>query len=137
MGLSGVLSGGRRAPRSAFASMGTQLVNMALGIWLMAAPAVMGYTGAARTNHLIIGPVIAAFAWIATAECTRGLRRGNLPLAVWLVIAPLLIDHEAVAGWNSLATGIAVALFSSFGGGTAAQFGGGWGLLWNPRKPRA
>ena len=33
-----------------------QLINAMLGIWLMAAPTILGYGGPARPNHQIVGP---------------------------------------------------------------------------------
>jgi hypothetical protein len=110
--------------------MWAQLVTVALGIWLMAAPAVLAFMGAARTNHQVVGPIIATFAWIAATECTRGLRRANLPLGAWLVVAPLLIDHDAAAALNSMVTGAAVAILSFVRGATHSRFAGGWRSLW-------
>ena len=111
--------------------MWAQLTTIALGIWLMAAPAVMEYSGAARLNHQIVGPIIATFAWIAAAECTNGLRRANLPLGVWLMISPLVIAHDGVTvSMNAVMCGVAVAALSSIRRSIRTRLGGGWRVLW-------
>ena len=110
--------------------MWPQLVTLALGIWLMAAPSALAYVGAARTSHQIVGPVIGTFAWVAAAECTRSVRLANIPLGAWLVVAPLLLDHSASAAMNSVLVGLAVVALSGARGRVRTQFGGGWRSLW-------
>ncbi len=115
--------------------MWPQIVTVALGVWLMAAPAALGYSGAVRTAHEIVGPIIATFAWVAAAECTRSVRRANLPLGAWLVVAPLLLDHPSNAAVNSVVVGIAVVLLARARGTPRTRFGGGWRSL--RQKPDA
>jgi hypothetical protein len=68
--------------------MWAQLINALLGMWLMAAPAVLGYIGPARTNDRIIGPLAAGAALIAIWETT--LYAGSTPcLAARLLAAAL------------------------------------------------
>jgi hypothetical protein len=110
--------------------MWAQAVNVALGVWLTAAPAALGYAGAARTTHLILGPIVAALAAIAIAECTRGVRRANIPPGAWLVLAPLLFGFDTRAGLTSALAGAVVIACSILGGGTRTRFGGGWAVLW-------
>jgi hypothetical protein len=51
--------------------MWAQCLNAMLGIWLMAAPTILGYGGPARTNHQIVGPLAVSCAVIALWEVTR------------------------------------------------------------------
>ena len=113
--------------------MWTQALSVALGGWLMAAPAVLHYSGAARTTHLILGPIVAAFAAIAVAECTRGVRRANIPLGAWLLVAPLFSGFEPRAAVTSAIVGATVIAGALLGGRTRTRFGGGWAVLWRRR----
>ena len=66
-----------------------RLVNAGLGLWLMAAPAVLGYGAPAEINDRIAGPIAATFAIIAITGATRPARRVNAAVGAWLLIAPL------------------------------------------------
>ncbi|HEV2147993.1 MAG TPA: SPW repeat protein [Longimicrobiaceae bacterium] len=110
--------------------MWARLGSTALGIWLMAAPAVLGYSGAAETSDRIAGPVIATFAIVAISEVTRPLRRVNTVAGVWLLLAPWLLGFPAAAAWNSVAVGVLVIGLSLVRGTVESRFGGGWRVLW-------
>lgn len=114
--------------------MGSRLPNILLGVWLMAAPAVLGYSGAASTADHIVGPLIASFATIAIWEATRSVRKWNRPLGAWLLVAPWLLGYDTSATINSLVIGALVIAFTFLGGEVEQRFGGGWSSLWPPRK---
>lgn len=112
--------------------MWARFVNAALGVWLIVAPAVLGYGAPASINDRIVGPVAVACALIAIWEVTRPVRWVNLGLALWLLVAPWLLgywDWQA-AIINSLVVGAVMALMSAVRGPIAQQFGGGWTALW-------
>ncbi|MGE0407442.1 MAG: SPW repeat protein [Candidatus Korobacteraceae bacterium] len=109
--------------------MYAQLLSAGIGIWLMAAPAVLHYHGAARTNDRIVGPVIAMFALVAVWEVTRGLRLANLPSAIWLLLAPWILSYGNAETLNSLVAGSAVLALSLVHGETTTRYGGGWSML--------
>lgn len=110
--------------------MFAQLLSAAVGIWLMAAPAVLGYSGAAATQDRIFGPVIATFALIAVWEVMRGVRYANLPSALWLLLAPWVLDYTGGATLNNSVAGAAVLLLSLVRGRTSSRYGGGWTAVW-------
>lgn len=110
--------------------MWPQVISIAIGIWLMAAPAILGYGRPAATNDYIVGPLIATFACIALWEAMRPVRWVNLPLGLWLIAAPLVLGHPQAAAVNSVICGIAIAALSCFGGAIQQRFGGGWSSLW-------
>lgn len=116
--------------------MWAQIINTALGIWLMAAPAVLGYGGAARINDRIVGPIAVTFACIAIWPATRPVRWVNLPLGLWLIVAPWLFSYGRVALLNSLAVGLLMTLLC-IPRGKRAHFGGGWSMLWRDTTPAA
>lgn len=109
--------------------MVAQLAAAAFGIWLMAAPAVLGYTGVAQVIDRIAGPIIATLALIAVSECTRGLRWANVAVASALILSPLWFDYARAAALNSVATGVAVVVLSSLRSRVRSSFGGGWRVL--------
>jgi hypothetical protein len=117
--------------------MWARLVSAALGIWLMAAPAVLDYAGAARTNDRIVGPIVASLAVIAIWETTRSLRWANLPLGGWLLIAPWVLGYPADATWNSLVVGALLLALGLVRGPVNGHFGGGWSALWHDEPAEA
>lgn len=110
--------------------MWARFLNAAIGIWLMASPAVLGYGNPAQANDRIIGPVIATFAIIGIWEITRGLRWLNLLLGLWLLVAPFLMGYDAsIPTWNDVIAGVLVVAFSLVKGKTTHPYGGGWKSL--------
>lgn len=108
-----------------------QAINVALGLWLTAAPAVLGFGPPAAHSHHIAGPLAASWACIALWEATRSVRHVNVPLGLWLVAAPGLLDHSLAGAINSVVCGIAIAGCSLLGGTVRQRFGGGWAALWH------
>jgi hypothetical protein len=114
--------------------MWAQILNMILGLWLMAAPDIIGYSGRAADNDNIIGPVIASFSIIALSGCTRSISMYNLPLGIWLFLAPWFLGYEdRSATFNDMAVGFLITGFSFFKRKTNKQYGGGWSALWKQR----
>lgn len=107
--------------------MWVQVINALLGVWLMAAPAVLGYDGIGRINSLIVGPIAATFAIIAIWEICRGLGKLNGALGIWLIIAPLILNHGSmVPVVNSFLVGGAMIALAMRTGEGSGDFAGGW-----------
>ena len=106
--------------------MWAQIINALLGIWLMAAPAVLGVSDAATTNDRIVGPIVAAFATVAAWEVTRPLRWVNLPLGLWLVLAPWVLGYGTASTANSMVVGAVIVALSLVKGKIGTRYGGGW-----------
>jgi hypothetical protein len=109
-----------------------RIASAILGIWLTAAPFVLGYGEPARTNDLIVGPTAAALAAIAAWEATSPLRWLNLILGLWLMIAPWVLGHEPLAALNSGVVGLLMATLAAFRARPRERIGGGWSTLWGP-----
>jgi hypothetical protein len=109
--------------------MWTQLINTILGLWLMAAPGILGYGRPSSTSDHIVGPLVATFACVAIWECTRSVRWLNLPLGIWLLAAPWVLGHPPEGQINGVLCGIAIAALSCVGGTIQQRFGGGWSVL--------
>lgn len=97
-----------------------------LGIWLMAAPAVLGYAGLAADHDRIAGPIAASFAWIAISAVTRPMRRVVLVTGAWIALAPFVLGFEGAARWNGVVTGVLLVALSLVRGQVRDRFGGGW-----------
>ncbi len=110
--------------------MSAQLVCAAIGLWLMAAPALFGYAGPAAVSDYVVGPIVAAIGLVAAWEAMRELRWANLPFGLWLVIAPWVLGAPDAAILNDLGAGIALLAFAPAGGGVRGRYGGGWSALW-------
>jgi hypothetical protein len=104
-----------------------RLAAVAAGIWLMFAPAVLGYGGVAENNDRIFGPIGAAFAFVAIWEVLRPQRWVTLPVGVWLVAAPLVLGYDDTGAIiSSIGAGLVMAVSAFLGGDVTASFGGGW-----------
>lgn len=117
-----------------------RLVAVAAGLWLMFAPAVLGYQGVAENNDRIFGPIGAAFAFVAIWEVVRALRWATLPVGVWLIAAPFVLGYDDVGAiTSSIAAGAVMAISTFFGARVEASFGGGWRSVypaqWNRSTP--
>ena len=106
-----------------------QVANAALGIWLMAAPAVLDYGPPAASVDRILGPTVAAVALIAASEVMRGFRLLNVAIGLALLVMPWLLGYETPALANSIAIGAAIILLAIPRGRIKHQIGGGWRSL--------
>jgi hypothetical protein len=107
-----------------------QVVSMFLGLWLMAAPAVLGYGPPAADVHRVLGPVAAAFALMAIWGHMRPLRWMNLLFGGLLVVVPFVFAFGTVATVNSVAIGLVLAGLGFVRGEVTERYGGGWSSLW-------
>lgn len=107
-----------------------RLVAVAAGVWLMFAPAVLGYGDPAAANDRIFGPLGASFAFVAIWAVTRPLRWATLPIGLWLVAAPFLLGYDDTAAViSSVTAGVLMAGTTPFGGEVRVEQGGGWSAL--------
>lgn len=103
-----------------------QVLSALLGIWLMAAPAVLGYSGTPADAHRILGPVAASFAIVAVWEHMRPLRWVEVPLGGLLILLPFVLDVGLAAAANSVVVGALLAALAFVRGGVEEAYGGGW-----------
>jgi hypothetical protein len=60
----------------------TLAVSTALGVWLMAAPAVLRVDGAAANSNYVAGALVITWSVIAFGEVARPVRLLNIPIAI-------------------------------------------------------
>ena len=102
----------------------TLLATSGLGVWMMAAPAVLGSTGAAANSSVIAGALVTTVAVISMAEVGRALRLLNLALGAWLAAGPWLLDGAATIGrWNGVLVGLLVIALSIPRGSVRERYG--------------
>ncbi|WP_179222998.1 SPW repeat domain-containing protein [Pontibacter ummariensis] len=80
---------------------------MAVGIWVMSAPGVLGYTGTIADSNHIVGAIAVMFAIIAMSEVGRPLRYLHILFGLWLIAAPWILgtDNNA-AMWSNVISGL-------------------------------
>lgn len=119
--------------------MWPRLLNILAGLWIMAAPAILGYNSeAAIHNARITGPLIITFAIIAIAEPTRPCRWMVFLAGLWLMASPFILGHwnqEILPASSDIASGAFAAVFSLFPGRPKNRFDGGWSMLWKGTSP--
>jgi hypothetical protein len=104
------------------------LAQAALGIWLMAAPYVVGEPGgAAANNSVLAGALVTTVAGVALAEVTRAARFVNVPLALWIAIAPWLLGAPLPAAINAAVVALILIATSLPRGAIRERYG-----TWQP-----
>lgn len=104
-----------------------RIVAIAGGVWLMVSPAVLGYVEtAAETSDRIVGPVAAAFSFVAIWGIARALRWTTVPLGAWCVVAPWVLGFPTDAAISSTLVGVLFVGTAFVRGEVNERYGGGW-----------
>lgn len=92
--------------------MWPHLLAFTIGVWLTAAPTVLGLTGPTRANLYVVGPLAAATGLLAAFQVTRSVRWVYRLLGLWLAGASLMFPAAgpAAKGHGLLAGAALVAL---------------------------
>lgn len=117
--------------------MWPRFVSIVVGLWLMFAPAVLGYSGIATVpaaSDRIVGPLIVSAGIAAIWPEIRPLRWINVVLGAWLLVgvpvAALFIDWPIEGLVSSIVAGALVITAGRIRGPIDARFGGGWRSVW-------
>lgn len=109
--------------------MWAAIANTLIGLWMMMAPALLGYPTPAANNTYIIAPLVITFAITAIWEVNRSIRYIILPLGLWLAAAPFILGYEGIPRYHDLVAGITIAALSLVKGKIEGNYGGGWRSL--------
>ena len=69
-------------------------LSAATGLWLMAAPQILGYSGSLSHSHIITGALVSTFSVISMSEVARPLRFINILFAIWIIVSYWLFNNE-------------------------------------------
>jgi predicted cobalt transporter CbtA len=111
--------------------MWSQRLACVLGLWLMAAPSLLGLPKPDADVMHILGPLAAATGFIASTEVTRGVRWLNVPIGLAVIVAPMLLGYPMPAVALIGISGLALVALAFMGGRTTTSFGGGWRSLFS------
>jgi uncharacterized membrane protein len=103
----------------------TLLLSTALGVWLMAAPAVLGVSGRAADSNHLAGALVVTWAVIAFGEVARPVRLLNIPTGLWVAASPWLLSGATdTSRWADLLVGALLIVLSIRRGHVEEEFGG-------------
>ena len=89
------------------------LASVAIGLWLMAAPAVFGTIGRIAHSDHLAGALVVTVAMIALAEVGRAVRFINVLFGVWFIGAPWVLGGAtAGSAANNVIAGAVLILLS-------------------------
>lgn len=104
----------------------TLITTVAVGLWLLTAPDVLGTTGRAADSDHLVGAVVITIAAVAFAEPTRIARLGNVAVGAWLLAAPWVLGGTTDAGRASDVLAGAALIVLSLPRGTIHDRYAGW-----------
>ena len=100
------------------------LVSVAVGLWLMFAPAALGITGTAAHSDHLVGALIVTAAVIALADVGRAARFINILFGAWVIAAPwVLVGATSASRWSDMIAGALVILLSFRRGKIGERYG--------------
>ena len=108
----------------------TSGTNLAAGIWLIAAPFILGYSAvtAAVWNDVLIGLAVAGLAWARVAKPLEreGVSWTNVVLGVWLLAAPFALAYSGTTAalWNDIVIGLVVLVLGTWNALTSRGYHG-------------
>jgi hypothetical protein len=112
-----------------------RFITIAAGVWLMFAPAVLGYGDPAAANDRLVGPAVAGTAFVALWEVVRSVRWIALPFGLWLALAPFVLGYsETAATVSSVVAAVVIVASTPPSPGDPSRFAGGWLSLTRRRE---
>lgn len=96
-----------------------------LGLWLIAAPFVLGVTGSSLWNAVIVGVIIASlggYNWYQISQgnpLSKGSAGTNAVLGAWLIAAPFVFAAGSAMMWNNVIAGLLVLGFGWYNAANA------------------
>jgi hypothetical protein len=109
--------------------MAPSFAAVAVGLWLMVSPRVLGYEEPASSVSWIVGPIAASIAFLAAFPITRGVRWANVATGLLLASAAAVLDFPVAARANAFAAAAALVWFAAAAGTAPDRYAGGWRSL--------
>lgn len=111
-----------------------RLASAAVGVWLMVAPAVLGYGGTPANSDRITGPIAISVALVAIWDVARSVRLINLVAAAWLMLSAFLLTYPIAGSISAVISGVALAALTLPRSDPTQKYGGGWGAVVRSRR---
>ena len=95
-------------------------INLILGLWLIIAPFVLGFTAHTHSewNTIIVGILVATIAAIRIwgGRGASWLSWINAGLALWLIVSPWIYGNSDISAilWNDIIVGVVVLVLSAW-----------------------
>lgn len=95
-------------------------INLILGLWLIIAPFVLGFTVHTHSewNTIIVGILVATIAAIRIwgGRGASWLSWINAGLALWLIVSPWIYGNSDISAilWNDIIVGVVVLVLSAW-----------------------
>lgn len=100
-------------------------IAFVFGLWVLAAPFVLGASGAPLWNGVVVGGLVAA---LTAYEYTRKTTEDRTwsawtatVLGLWTVISPFVLGMGATMQWSNVIAGLVIALASGYTGYAASE----------------
>ena len=93
--------------------------NVVLGVWLIIAPFLLGYSAetTALWNDIIVGLFIVGFGWYAGSKGNSGASWTNAVIGAWLLSSPFVLNYGVErAGTNDMIVGLTVLVLAIVAG---------------------
>lgn len=103
-------------------SVVASLLTIAAGAWLLLTPAFTSVTGAALTNMLIVGGVVAFFGLVQTFWVNVLPSWLNGLAAVWTFVAAFAVDMSTTATWNMAVAAVVILMLAIWDGMEIAHY---------------
>lgn len=101
------------------------VVSVALGLWLMFAPSVLGSLAPAAHSDHLVGALMVTVAMMALADVGRAARFVNVLLGAWVIVSPWLLQGATTSAvWNDAIVGALIILLSFPRGRIGDRYGG-------------
>lgn len=99
------------------------IASVAIGIWLMFAPALLGYENSIADSDHVMGALVITFSVIAIGEIVRTLRFLNIITGLWIMLAPFILGGTSAAMINGVGCGLLLVILSLRKGKTVNSYG--------------
>src|SRR5688500_12075349 len=107
--------------------MWAAILNVLIGLWVIAAPDLFEFGKTPANTHYIVGPLVITIAVVSIWEVNRSFRYFNVLAGLWLAISAIFLSYESSSEIaNSFVSGIFLILFSLVKGEKKHRYGGGW-----------
>lgn len=91
-------------------------INLVLGIWLIASPFLLGFSGTGLSrNNVIFGIIVAILSLFQVSSPAESAWAGwlNALFGVWVLISPFVLGFAGMGAlWNGIIAGIVVAVLA-------------------------